>query len=57
MAQKGELLRKMEDETFLKIIYGQDSADAFDSFVEKWKSSGGNDITREVNEWYQAVTQ
>lgn len=57
MAQKGELLRKMENETFLKIIYGQESPDAFDSFVDKWKSSGGNDITKEVNEWYQAVNK
>ncbi|MCY9670327.1 extracellular solute-binding protein [Paenibacillus alginolyticus] len=57
MAQKGELLRKMENETFLKIIYGQESPDAFNSFVDKWKSSGGNDITKEVNEWYQAVNK
>ncbi|WP_082927993.1 extracellular solute-binding protein [Paenibacillus oryzisoli] len=55
MAQKGELLRKMENETFLKIIYGQESPDSFDSFVDKWKSSGGNEITKEVNDWYQAV--
>ncbi|MBB6734756.1 extracellular solute-binding protein [Cohnella zeiphila] len=55
MAQKGELLRKMEDETFLKIIYGEEPVDSFDSFVAKWKSSGGDDITKEVNEWYQEV--
>lgn len=57
MAEKGELLRKMENETFLKIIYGQQSPDTFDSFVEKWKSSGGDAITEEVNEWYQAVNK
>lgn len=45
----------MESEAFLKIIYGQESPDSFDSFVEKWKSSGGDDITKEVNEWYQAL--
>lgn len=55
MAEKGELLRKMENETFLKIIYGQDSPDAFDSFVSKWNSSGGEQITKEVNEWYDSV--
>lgn len=54
MAQKGELLRKMENEAFLKIIYGQESPDSFDSFVDKWKSSGGDEITKEVNEWYQS---
>lgn len=57
MSQKGELLRKMENETFLKIIYGQVSADSFDSFVDKWKSSGGDEITKEVNEWYESVKQ
>jgi len=55
MAQKGELLRKMENETFMEIIYGQQSPDAFDAFVDKWKTSGGEEITREVNEWYAAV--
>ncbi|RED61890.1 extracellular solute-binding protein [Cohnella lupini] len=57
MAEKGELLRKMENEIFLKIIYGQESPDAFDSFVNKWKSSGGDQITKEVNEWYESVNQ
>ncbi|WP_141503149.1 extracellular solute-binding protein [Paenibacillus luteus] len=55
MVQKGELLRRMENEAFMEIIYGQKSPDSFDAFVEKWKSSGGDDITKEVNEWYQAV--
>ncbi|MCA0755852.1 extracellular solute-binding protein [Paenibacillus sp. N4] len=55
MVQKGELLRRMENEMFMEIIYGQTSPDAFDAFVEKWKSSGGDEITKEVNDWYQAV--
>lgn len=55
MAEKGELLRKMENETFLKIIYGQESPDSFDSFVSKWNSSGGEKITEEVNAWFDSV--
>ncbi|SDX62228.1 extracellular solute-binding protein [Paenibacillus sp. CF384] len=43
-------LKKMEDETFLKIIMGSEELDAFDTFVTKWKDQGGDKITEEVNE-------
>ncbi|WP_309122328.1 extracellular solute-binding protein [Paenibacillus sp.] len=55
MRTKGDFLSKMEKETFSNIIYGQEPLDAFDSFVEKWKSSGGEQIAQEVNAWYQSV--
>lgn len=48
MEKKWSNLKKLEDETILKIIVGQSSVDEFDSFVEKWKSQGGDDITVEV---------
>ncbi|WP_162848463.1 extracellular solute-binding protein [Paenibacillus nanensis] len=57
MTSRNELLKKMQMDTFTEIIYGKQNADAFDSFVEKWKSSGGDDITKEVNEWYDSVKQ
>jgi putative aldouronate transport system substrate-binding protein len=41
-------LKKMEDETFLKIILGQASIDTFDKFVTDWKAQGGDQITSEV---------
>ncbi|UOQ50572.1 extracellular solute-binding protein [Gracilibacillus caseinilyticus] len=41
-------LKKIEDETFLKIIMGTESLDAFDQFVEDWNSQGGEQITEEV---------
>ncbi|WP_028612416.1 extracellular solute-binding protein [Paenibacillus harenae] len=47
-------LVKREIETFTKIIVGQLPIDAFDSFVEEWKAKGGDEITKEVNEWYAA---
>lgn len=50
---QGDFLSKLEYETQMKIIYGTASIDDFDSFVEKWKSSGGDKITEEVNEWYR----
>ncbi len=41
---------KAEEETFAKIITGKVGIDAFDSFVEEWKASGGDEITKEVQE-------
>ena len=41
-------LKKKEDETFLKIIIGEESIDYFDTFVEEWKAEGGDEITAEV---------
>jgi len=42
-------LKKLEDETFLKIIMGSVELSAFDEFVSKWKSQGGDKITEEVD--------
>ncbi|MFG1732293.1 extracellular solute-binding protein [Paenibacillus sp. 843] len=41
-------LRKLEDETFLRIIMGAAPLETFDSFVENWKRQGGDQITQEV---------
>lgn len=57
MRSRGEYLNTQELETFIKIIYGELPIDEFDRFVENWKSSGGDAITQEVNEWYDAVRQ
>ncbi|MBB3108002.1 putative aldouronate transport system substrate-binding protein [Paenibacillus phyllosphaerae] len=50
MQTKWTNLKKLEDETFLKIIMGGASIDEFDTFVTKWKEQGGDQITKEVNE-------
>jgi len=50
MVEKLASLQKMEEEVFTKIIMG-DSLDSFDKFVADWKKLGGDDITKEVNEW------
>ncbi|MDY3706923.1 extracellular solute-binding protein [Vagococcus lutrae] len=50
MSTKWANLKKIEDETFLKIIMGEVELDEFDNFVEKWYATGGEDITKEVNE-------
>jgi putative aldouronate transport system substrate-binding protein len=51
----GQSLDKILSEGFNKIIYGELPVDEFDSIVGKWKSSGGDTWTEEVNEWYQSV--
>ncbi|SFT29206.1 extracellular solute-binding protein [Paenibacillus sp. BC26] len=48
METKWANLKKMEDETVMKIILGQASIDSFDKFVSDWKSQGGDEITAEV---------
>lgn len=57
MVSKGELLIKLMTESYLKIIYGNEPIDYFDTFVQEWKKNGGDEITKEVNEWYKSVTQ
>lgn len=51
MVEKQATLEAMEDEVFTKIIMGE-SIDSFDKFVADWKKLGGDQITKEVNEWY-----
>lgn len=50
MERRWTNLKKKEDETFLKIIIGEEPLDAFDTFVEEWNAEGGADITAEVQE-------
>ncbi len=55
MQEKNAYLQKLELETFTNIIMGQVPIEEFDTFVDNWKKTGGDDITAEVNEWYQSV--
>ncbi|WP_214630521.1 extracellular solute-binding protein [Paenibacillus agaridevorans] len=53
MQSKSGILVKLEGDTFISMIYGKKPIDDFDNFVKEWKSIGGEDITKEANEWYQ----
>lgn len=46
--------KKLDDlsDVFTKIIMGIEPIDSFDRYVERWKLEGGDEITKEVNEWY-----
>lgn len=52
MVDKSAYLGKLEEETFSKIIIGELPLSSFDTFVQEWKRAGGDQITKEVNEWY-----
>jgi len=52
ISKQGEL-DKLRDNTYISIIMGETPVDGFDTFVEQWKAQGGDDIAKEVNEWYQ----
>jgi putative aldouronate transport system substrate-binding protein len=43
----------MRSEAFYGIIKGDKPLSAFDDFVAQWKSAGGDQITKEVNDWLQ----
>ncbi|MNO01904.1 hypothetical protein D3C81_2221730 [compost metagenome] len=55
MKAKLDYLNKIENQTFNEIIYGKQPLDSFDSFVTTWNAGGGEQITKEVNEWYDNV--
>ncbi|WP_438347679.1 sugar ABC transporter [Paenibacillus sp. FA6] len=55
MKSKMDYLNKIESQAFNEIIYGDKPLDSFDKFVETWKASGGDQITQEVNDWYNTV--
>ncbi|MBR3018176.1 MAG: extracellular solute-binding protein [Clostridia bacterium] len=50
MAMRWASLEKMELETVLKIIVGDNDLSSFDSFVSNWERAGGSMITEEVRE-------
>jgi len=48
MSASWDELRKLEQETYLKIITGELPINEFDRFVTEWKARGGDQITQEV---------
>lgn len=48
---KGPTLSKLEIETITKIIMGKTQIDGFETFVSDWNKFGGEEVTKQVNEW------
>lgn len=46
-------LDKLRNNTFLSMVMGETPVSDFDKLVEQWKAQGGDEIAKEVNEWYQ----
>ncbi|QSF43971.1 extracellular solute-binding protein [Paenibacillus tianjinensis] len=51
MKSAGELLKKLEQKSYQKIIFADSGIGEFDEFVGKWKAYGGLTETSEVNAW------
>ncbi|RAV14389.1 extracellular solute-binding protein [Paenibacillus contaminans] len=51
MGDKIPTLGKMEVEQFTKIIMGAAPIDSFDEFAANWNKLGGEQVTKEVNDW------
>ncbi|CAH1210922.1 Lipoprotein LipO [Paenibacillus allorhizoplanae] len=43
---------KLYQEYMSKIIIGDWPIEKFDEFIQRWKSSGGDDVTNRAREWY-----
>lgn len=56
MAQKQATLDKLKLEVYTRIILGDLTIDGFDKFVEDWKKLGGDEITKEVNDWAASLS-
>ena len=50
METKWANLKKMEEETFSKIVMGKADISEFDTFVKNWKNQGGDQILKEIND-------
>ncbi|MBP1990091.1 extracellular solute-binding protein [Paenibacillus eucommiae] len=54
MVEKLGTLEAKMLEVYSKIIMNEAPIEEFDKFVKQWESLGGDQMTREVNEWYTA---
>ncbi|WP_438449317.1 extracellular solute-binding protein [Gorillibacterium sp. sgz5001074] len=54
MMERQSILEKIQNEVIVKIILGA-PIDEFDRFVEDWNKLGGEQITKEVNDFYTSM--
>lgn len=53
VSRKAEL-DKLRDNTFISMVMGETPVSDFDKYVEQWKGQGGDEISKEVNDWYKS---
>lgn len=54
MVERQTTLENMQNEVFIKVILGA-SIEEFDRFVQDWNKLGGEQITKEVNDYFSAL--
>ncbi|MEH7014338.1 extracellular solute-binding protein [Neobacillus niacini] len=54
MISKKGILDEKANEFYTKVIMNKASIDDFDKFVKEWKKLGGEQMTKEVNDWYKS---
>jgi putative aldouronate transport system substrate-binding protein len=47
-------LNRFRDETYIEMIRGERSLDEWDDFAAEYMALGGEQLSREANEWYQS---
>jgi putative aldouronate transport system substrate-binding protein len=52
MLERQADLQKLVDEAITAIIVGEKPLSAFDDMVTQWKQLGGDQVTKEVNDWW-----
>ena len=53
--EQGAFLSKLENGVYIEIITGQRPVGDHDQFVKDWLKNGGEQITKEVNDWYASL--
>ena len=49
---KAQTLSDLTNQYFIKFISNALPLDQFDKYVQEWKSSGGDEVVKAVNDWY-----
>lgn len=55
VVEHSQSLIDLTNEYFIKIISGALPLDAFDEYVNKWNTSGGEASLKAINEWYETI--
>ncbi len=53
MKVKQSILEKIEMDSFMNIITGNQPIESFDTYVNEWEKNGGSQIVAELNEWFK----
>jgi putative aldouronate transport system substrate-binding protein len=55
LAKNKGVLNKLQEDFLIKSVVSDFSDKAFEEFAAQWKSQGGEEVIKEVNEWYKTT--